>query len=272
MIVRSVVQIDEEKCDGCGRCVPSCEEGAIQIVDGKVRVVSDSFCDGLGACLGHCPRGAITLVQREAESSDESLVARHRAGSLSPSPTRPTAPGTCSSGACPGTAPTTLGPAACSAQTTAGETDAERSGLRNWPVQLHLVSPHAAQLRHADLLLVADCVPFAYARFHQHFLDGRPVIIGCPKLDDCQAYVAKLATICRQAAIRSISVVHMEMPCCLGLMCVVEQAMQLSGVRVPVWETVVTRSGEIRVTDPQRPGAATAPQTVARATNGLPIL
>lgn len=253
MIVRSIVQIDEDKCDGCGQCVPACEEGAIRVIDGKARVVSDIYCDGLGACLGHCPRGAISIIQRPAAAFDEEAVARHRQTTApAPRPLHQTQP-TRSHQGCPGSRPQQLQvlesgprpplPPAPAATTTPSTNTPSR--LTHWPVQLHLVSPHSAFLQHADLLLVADCVPFAYADFHSKILDGRPVTIGCPKLDDCQAYVEKLSQILRVAQIRSLTVVHMEVPCCTGLLRIAQQAVQQTGANLTVQSVVVGIRGQL---------------------------
>lgn len=257
MAIRSIIHIDEDKCDGCGLCVPACEEGAIRIVNGKAKVVSDIYCDGLGACLGHCPRGAISMVEREAERYDEAAVARHLAA-------RNKAP----HATCPGTAPTRLHPAALS-DTPSGQPAS--SQLANWPVQLHLVPPHAPFLQQADLLLVADCVPFACADFHSHVLRGRPVVIGCPKLDDCHRYVAKLAAIVQQAHLRSMTVVHMEVPCCTGLLRLAETAIHQSGISVPLHSIVVTRRGELLPSAKQGPAAMIGGSPAACGTQ-LPVL
>jgi len=245
---RKIVQIDAEKCDGCGQCVPSCAEGAIQIIEGKVRLVSDVYCDGLGACLGHCPQGAITIIEREAEAFDEAAVAKHL------SPDRSHQLRTPSHSGCPGAAAMQLrlnvlgaGKAAPPTPKPNGVRPSEEapSGLANWPVQLHLVPPHAPYLQGADLLLVADCVPFAYANFHARFLDGRPVTIGCPKLDDGRFYVEKLSQILQMAGIRSLTVVHMEVPCCSGLTRIAEAALSLASVEVPLHDVTISVRGEI---------------------------
>ena len=247
MMLRDIIEIDETKCDGCGLCVPACEEGAIQIIGGKARVVSDSYCDGLGACLGHCPRGAISNVQRAAAPFDHQAVTEHlAAGQRNRAPQQaPAAPPM----QCPGTAPRQLpvfatapaAPCAGGARSPAIAAAPAPSRLANWPVQLHLLPPTAPFLRDADLLLVADCVPVACADFHARFLDGRPVAVGCPKLDDVQAYVHKLAAIDQIAHLRSITVVHMDVPCCLGMLRVARAAVQRAGIEVPVEGICVER-------------------------------
>lgn len=248
MIKRQIVHIDEEKCDGCGQCVPGCEEGAIRIVDGKARLVSDVYCDGLGACLGHCPRGAISLIEREAQDFDEAAVARHLAATRA---TLPVLDANTAAGGCPGLQARQLRQGNGSPHpVTAREAGVEHlpedpvpSGLGNWPVQLRLVPPTAPYLQHADLLLVADCVPFAMADFHRRFLDGRPVLIGCPKLDDGRFYVQKLAHVIQAGQVRSITVVRMEVPCCMGLTQIARAAIELAGSDCPLHEAVVSIQG-----------------------------
>ncbi len=181
MALRDVVRIDEEKCDGCGQCVPACAEGAIQIVDGKAKLISDVYCDGLGACLGECPNDAITIERREAAEFDEEAAREHLAGRSAPE--APTA--------CPGSAPRTI--ERCELVDLEGrpEGTAAVSRLGNWPVQLKLVPSSAPYFQDADLLFAADCVPFAYADFHGRFLQDKVLMIGCPKLDSADFYRQK---------------------------------------------------------------------------------
>ncbi len=212
MSVRKMVKIDEEKCDGCGQCVTACAESAIEIVDGKARLVSDVYCDGLGACLGDCPQDAITIEEREAPDFDEAAVKQRQAALQKPEPLP------CG---CPGTAVRQLGAgkpaaaAACSASPDAGESGISQLG--HWPVQLRLVPPGAPFLKGSDLLICADCVPFAVPDFHKRYLAGRAVLVGCPKLDDLESYSEKLKDIFREAGPRSVTVVRMEVPCCAGI-------------------------------------------------------
>lgn len=243
MQTRKIVHIDESKCDGCGNCVPSCAEGAIRIVNGKARLVADVYCDGLGACLGECPQGAIQIVEREAAAFDEGAVHAHLARSKA----------SACAGSCPGTAAQSFGlplveprRGAFAAAPAAVADDEAPSALGHWPIQLHLVPPGAGFLQGADLLLVADCVPFALPDFHARFLHGRAVVIGCPKLDDKGAYVQKLAAIFAQAAIRSLTVVHMEVPCCMGLVQIAHAARKASGVNVPLAETTISIRGQVQ--------------------------
>ncbi len=237
---RKIVQIDETKCDGCGVCVPSCAEGAIQIVDGKARLVSDVYCDGLGACLGECPQGAITIVEREATAFDETAAHRHVAQLRQPKAAAAPLPG-----GCPGKNVQDLRLSVLPSPSAATSAPAAPSALGNWPIQLHLVPPGAPFLKDADLLLVSDCVPFALADFHERYLQGRPVVIACPKLDSTQPYVEKLAAMFRLASIRSLTVVHMEVPCCLGLVRIAQAARQAAGVEVPLDEVVISTRGHV---------------------------
>jgi Fe-S-cluster-containing hydrogenase component 2 len=233
--VRSIIEIDEEKCDGCGLCVPACEEGAIQIIDGKARLVQDRYCDGLGACLGDCPRGAITIVEREAEGFDEEAVLEHVRRQAEDQQVAPRG--------CPSSQTMSLGLA--EEQSAYPEPSSRQPQLRNWPVQLTLVPVGAPWLDGADLLICADCVPFAYADFHDRLIAGRQVITACPKLDDIEPYFAKLTEIFREHDISSVTVARMEVPCCGGLPMLVEQAMRASGRNLPVNTIVVGIEGDI---------------------------
>jgi NAD-dependent dihydropyrimidine dehydrogenase PreA subunit len=232
MTIRNVVRIDEDLCDGCGDCVPACEEGAIQVIDGKARLVSDVYCDGLGACLGECPQGAISIEEREADEFDEAAVARHLEG-LSATQC-----------GCPGSAVRDLRPAACTDEDAVE--DAGPSMLRNWPVQIKLVPVRAPYLDGADLLIAADCVPFACRGFHGRFLEGRTLLVGCPKLDDADFYIEKLAEMFRHNDVRSVEIAIMEVPCCMGLEHIVGRALQASGKSVPVTLSVVGVRGDLK--------------------------
>lgn len=250
-MIREIVKIDEDKCNGCGDCVPGCAEGAIQIINGKAKLVADNLCDGLGACLGHCPMGAITIEKRQADEFDEGAVEEHLEKSAAPSPHSHGHSHSHGHGGCPSAqvrsfaAPAGHGGGCPSAQVksfvaekTAGEEAGVRpSQLRQWPVQMHLVPPTAPFLKDADLLLAADCVPFAYADFHKDFLKDRALLIGCPKLDDGQAYLQKLTAMLKGNNIRSLTVLHMEVPCCSGLIAIARQALAASGKEIPL-ETI----------------------------------
>jgi Pyruvate/2-oxoacid:ferredoxin oxidoreductase delta subunit len=246
MIRRKIIQIDEALCNGCGQCVTACAEGAIQIIDGKAKLVSDKYCDGLGACLGECPQDAIRIIERDADPFDEAAVhqALQTAAPHSPALPHSGCPGMAVKTLLPQIAPLQKSNAAPSPRATE-ENGNESAGLANWPVQLHLVPPHAPFLKDADLLLAADCVPAAMADFHRRMLRGRPLLIGCPKLDDVRAYVEKLAAILRVAAPRSLTVVHMEVPCCLGLMRIALEAITLAQSDIPLHETVVSLQGQV---------------------------
>jgi NAD-dependent dihydropyrimidine dehydrogenase PreA subunit len=248
MAIRHIIEIDEELCDGCGDCVSACAEGAIQLIDGTAKLVSDSYCDGLGACIGDCPQGAISIVERDAAEFDEHAVAMHlarRVGRPEPSPTLHLLDSPINGGGgCPGARARALQPAPA----TEGATDgAAPSQLGHWPIQLHLVPATAPFFRGADLLLAADCVPFAVAGFHRRFLSGHAVAIACPKLDSNQeVYVDKLTTMIDDAQVASIHVVVMEVPCCGGLVRLVEQAVRRASRTVPVRATVIGTDGAIR--------------------------
>ncbi|MCF6096494.1 4Fe-4S binding protein [Thermovorax subterraneus] len=240
MAIRKIVHIDEEKCNGCGLCVPACAEGAIQIIDGKARLVSDKYCDGLGACLGECPRGAITIIEREAEEFDEEAVKEHMARSKSEPPVHTHIHHGFS---CPGSRVIDLKHSSDAKENVKvpeksfSEGDISiriRSQLSNWPVQLMLVPVEAPYFDGSDLLVTADCVPFAYPNYHLELLKGKSVVIGCPKLDDGNYYVKKLAEIFKRNDIKSVTVAHMEVPCCYGLVKIVEEALNLSGKDIPL--------------------------------------
>lgn len=245
-MIREIVKIDEEKCDGCGLCVPACAEGAIQIIDGKAKLLADNLCDGLGACLGECPQDAITIERREADEFDEEAVEAHLGHKPESQHAHPApAGGGCPSAAVKSFAPAGGGCPSARLQSFAGgdnsseTTDSPRrpSELRQWPVQLHLVPPTAPFLQNADVLLAADCVPFAYADFHRDLLKGKALLIACPKLDDTSPYVAKLTAMIQQGKIRRLTVAHMEVPCCSGLIFMARQAVEASGCDIPL-ETI----------------------------------
>lgn len=244
-MLREIVRIDEDKCNGCGLCVPACAEGAIKIVDGKARLIADNLCDGLGACLGHCPEDAIIIEQREAEEFDEAAVEEHLQQPAAPAGGCPSArvhSFPAAGGGCPSAQVRQLEPAGTSEATPVA---ARPSELRQWPVQMHLVPPSAPFLREADLVLAADCAPFAYADFHRDLLQGKALLIGCPKLDDGQAYLDKLTAILRQNQVRSLTVVHMEVPCCSGLIAIARRALEASGAATPLETVKVTIGGEL---------------------------
>jgi Fe-S-cluster-containing hydrogenase component 2 len=236
--IRKIVKIDEEKCNGCGLCVPACVEGALQIVDGKAKLISEIYCDGLGACLGECPQGAITIEERTAEEFDEEAVKHHLEEEK---PTMEELPCGCSS------ATVTQFEKRQTAEANPSAETPQQSMLGHWPVQLTLVPPTAPFLQGVDLVLVADCVPFAYAGFHQDFLRNHSLLVACPKLDDFQAHLEKLTDILSHSQVKSLTVVHMEVPCCSGLVHMAKQAIQLSGKDVPFKEVTVSIKGDLIV-------------------------
>jgi ferredoxin len=238
--VRSIIKIDKEKCNGCGRCALACAEGAIAIIDGKARLISETYCDGLGACIGECPQGALTIEQRVAEEFDEEAVAHHATSARTASLAEPLPCG------CPGASAQSLSRAAAGCGPQRTETPAARaSHLGNWPVQISLVPPTAPYLRNAHLLISADCVPFAFPDFHRRFLAGNVALVGCPKLDDAERYRDELADLFRASDIESIEVAYMEVPCCSGLVRIVQDALIQSGRQIPLTLTRIAIRGEI---------------------------
>ncbi len=267
---RQIIQIDNDKCNGCGACIPNCPEGALQILDGKARLVSDLFCDGLGACLGECPLGAISTIEREAEPYDETRVMTENIIPAGPETIKAhlkhlkdhgqdeffeqavatlllngvsvpaLAEGACPSGGCPGSNIRTIKPTETSSTVTAS------SALQNWPVQLHLINPPAPYLQNADLLIAADCAPFAYANFHDRFIKGKIIINFCPKLDnDIDLYINKLSQIFSTCNIKSLSIVRMEVPCCSGIEVIIQKAMEKSGKLIMPKINVISIEGKI---------------------------
>ena len=247
-MIRKIVTIDETLCDGCGLCAPACAEGAITIVDGKARLAADNLCDGLGACLGECPRDAIRIIEREAPEFDVVAVEKHLQATL---------PGTAAAGpdhgkpshsaggGCPGSRVLDFTKKR-SEERAPGADEREPSRLAQWPVQLSLVPATAPYFQDADLLIAADCVPFAMASFHRELLAGKAVVIGCPKLDDNRFYQEKLTEIFRTAGIRSVTVVRMEVPCCGGIVIAARNALAASGKEIPFREVTITIGGEIK--------------------------
>ncbi len=247
-MLREIVIIDEELCDGCGLCIPSCAEGALKIINGKAKLVSDNLCDGMGACLGHCPKGAIRIEQREADEFDEREVQRQKAASkaVKPSLKLTDAP---PQGGCPGSRFAMFGapPAANTPASAASTAQASRSELRHWPVQLRLLSAQAPVLKEASLLVAADCVPVAYPDFHAKLLAGHAVVIGCPKFDDMEEGVARLAAIISANELKEITVARMTVPCCAGILHAVLRARDIAGKQVLVKSVVIAPQGESTV-------------------------
>ncbi|MBC8390586.1 MAG: 4Fe-4S binding protein [Actinobacteria bacterium] len=285
MAKRKIINIDESKCTGCGLCVPSCPEGALQIIDGKARLISDLFCDGLGACIGECPEGAITIEEREAEPYDERKVMENivKQGKNVikahlkhlkdhnqtvfyqqaleyleekeiDNPEEDSAQKYSSDkyetiksfSGCPGSRVIDLREEK-DITMRSGKTDsAGISQLKQWPVQIMLVPVNAPYFKDANLLISADCVPFAYADFHRDFLKGRILLVGCPKLDDTEFYRDKITEILKNNNINSITVIHMEVPCCFGMVKLVEEAVKASGKNIPLRNIEVSIKGNIK--------------------------
>ena len=273
MAKREIIKIDEEKCNGCGLCIPNCPEGALQLIDGKVRLISDLFCDGLGACIGHCPEGAIAIEKREAEEYNEKKVMvniakqgknvtkahlehlkeHHQHEYLKqaidylkenkikiPIEEKPSHAVHVHSG-CPGSKMMDFRK---ETKTKTETVSKRKSKLGQWPVQIALVPPFAPYLKDADLLIAADCVPFAYANFHEAILAGKVLLVGCPKLDDIELYNDKITQILKNNNVKSVTYAHMEVPCCFGLVGVIKSAISEAGKDVPFEEVVIGIKGE----------------------------
>ena len=243
---RQIIRIDEEKCNGCGVCVPACVEGALQIIDGKARLVSETYCDGLGACLGECPQDALSFETREADEFDEAAAMEHAAksGVAAVSNFHAEHAHGHGGGGCPSakTIDRTKDQA-CPAPAVHGEIGSE---LRQWPVKLYLVNPTASYFENSDLLIAADCVPFAYGSLHPDFLRGKTLVTGCPKFDDVELYAQKLTEILSLNRIKSITVLQMEVPCCSGMARLAENAVAASGSGIPVEVVTISLAGGVK--------------------------
>ncbi|PIQ91085.1 MAG: 4Fe-4S ferredoxin [Candidatus Omnitrophica bacterium CG11_big_fil_rev_8_21_14_0_20_41_12] len=272
MAKRNIITIDDKKCNGCGLCIPNCPEGAIQIIDHKARLISDLFCDGLGACIGYCPEGAISIQEREAQPYNEkkvmdnivkqgiNVVKAHlshlkehnemgylkeamevlKEKNIYISPDELFGHKHEGQG-CPGSKMMDLRNKASGPVKTKEDISSE---LSQWPVQLRLVPAHAPYFDGADILICADCVPFAYANFHQDLLQGKILLIGCPKLDDLVLYADKLKQIFKENNTQSVTYAHMEVPCCFGLLPVIKEALGNAGKQIPLKEITITIKGE----------------------------
>ncbi len=238
--LRKIIEIDEELCDGCGQCVPSCAEGALKIVDGKARVIADNLCDGLGACMGECPTGALKIIERKADEFDEEAVEQRLSELEKEAPDESeTLPCGCPSTQIESLQPMTSMPG------PGPETAGAESALSNWPVKIKLMPINAPFLKGADLLIMADCVPTAYPTIHKDFLKNRVVLIGCPKFDDVEEYVDKFSEIFKIANIKSVMTIVMEVPCCSGLPIIIRKGMEKAGVRTPMETVVISARGKI---------------------------
>ena len=244
MVLRSIIRIDEEKCNGCGLCLLACAEGALKIVNGKARLISDKYCDGLGACLGECPQGAITIDKREAEDFDEEAVKEHLQETHAALTTHHLNPIHSTHQPCPSAQARHLGRNSTGKETIDITEKKKRSMLSHWPVQLKLLPPNAPFFENANVLVAADCVPFAYAAFHNDFLSGRTLIVGCPKLDDAEFYKKRLTEIFRENNIKSVTVVNMEVPCCFGLYSLVKEALASSEKNIPLEQETISIKGD----------------------------
>ena len=244
MIKREIIKIDEEKCNGCGLCVLECAEGAIEVIDGKARLVSDKYCDGLGACLDHCPQDALIIEARETDEFDEAAVAVHLR-EIGREPIEEAHHH--HAVACPSAQALSFDRQASKSVQTADENARVKSELSNWPVQLFLAPPYAPYFENADLVIAADCVPFTYAGFHRDFLkENTALLVTCPKLDDYQARLEKLTAILKQSGVKSLTVLHMEVPCCFGLVQMAKEAILASGNVIPFKDVTISVRGECK--------------------------
>lgn len=242
---RDIITIDEEKCNGCGLCVPNCHEGALQVIDGKVRLVSEILCDGLGACIGHCPEGAITIETRDAEPYNETMVMEQMAlKGQNHQHVHSHSNGHSHSGGCPGSKEMVI-ERRQNDRPIASAYD-QPSELRQWPVQLHLLNPSASYLKDADLLLAADCTAFTMGNFHSGHLKNKALAIACPKLDhSLDTYIQKLTAMIEDARVNTITIMMMEVPCCGGLLQLVKAAQAKTSRKVPVRQVIVGITGEV---------------------------
>jgi ferredoxin len=238
IMLRKIIEIDEELCNGCGNCVTGCAEGALQIIDGKAKVVSETFCDGLGACIGECPTGALRIVEREAPPFDEEAVKKHLTNKE-----KETMP--CG---CPSAHIQIFDkPSACEAANKPKhfENAHEESALTHWPIQIKLIPALAPFLKGADLLVLADCTAVAFPALHRDLMKGKVVMMGCPKFDDVNEYVEKFAAVFKTAGIKSVTTVVMEVPCCAGMPVIVKKGMEEANTIIPMKEIVLSLRGKI---------------------------
>ena len=239
-ILRKIIEIDEDLCNGCGNCVTGCAEGALQIIDGKAKVVSETFCDGLGACIGECPTGALQIVEREAPPFDEEAVKKHLTKKEKEPETMPCG--------CPSAHIQIFDkPSSCEAANKPKhfEKAEEESALTHWPIQIKLIPASAPFLKGADLLVLADCTAVAFPTLHRDLMKGKVVMMGCPKFDDVHEYVEKFADIFKTAGIKSVTTVVMEVPCCAGMPMIVKKGMEAANKKVPMKEIVLSLRGKI---------------------------
>ena len=239
--LRKIIEINEDLCDGCGQCIIGCAEGALELVDGKAKVIADNLCDGLGACIGECPSGALKIVEREADEFDEEAVEHNLAKETEKKDHDDEMACGCSSTQIQ----SFISPSPCQEANTPASFDDVRSALSHWPIKIRLVPPAAPFLKGADLLVLADCCGVAYANLHRDLLKGRVVMMGCPKFDNVQEYIDKFTDIFQTAQIKSITSVVMEVPCCSGLPGILAKAMETAGVTIPIEQLVISSRGRI---------------------------
>jgi len=250
-ILRKIIKIDEELCDGCGQCVPACDEGAIQLIDGKARVVAEKYCDGLGACLGDCPQGAISIEERIAEDFDPEAVEVYLKNRVTDEnfsggdkPDEQSGIAETLACGCPSTQMQTLSSCGCGCDSASTNDPLPTSSLGHWPVQIRLIPAHAPFLKNADILILADCAAVAFAPLHQKLLADKIVMMGCPKFDDLPDYEERFVEIFSKNEINSVTIVIMEVPCCSGMPKAVENALKRAGKTPPVKKVVISLKGE----------------------------
>ena len=243
--MRKIIKIDEELCNGCGQCVPDCAEGSLAIIDGKARLVADKFCDGLGACLGACPTGALTIVEREADEFDEEAVEEYLA--VKEQQAKPASTENLPCGCASSHLQTFAPKSSCqtanipTVRTPGAHAD---SLLKHWPIQIRLIPPHAPFLQNADLLVVADCTAVAVAGFQQKYMEGKTVMMGCPKFDDAESYIKRFAEIIETCNLKSLTILIMEVPCCSAMNVIIKKAIKMAGKTVPVEQITISTRGE----------------------------
>ncbi len=240
-VVRKIIEINEELCDGCGQCITGCAEGALAIVDDKAKVISDNLCDGLGACIGECPTGALQIIEREAEEFDEAAVEAH----LEKQGQTLKVAEPITHGGCPSAGVKMFAPHSKDIPPLTDDASSKQvpSSLTHWPIKIRLVPPHAPFLKGAHLLVLADCGAIAFPTLHQDLLKGRVVLAGCPKFDDLALYEERLTQIFLQAGVQTVTVVRMEVPCCAGLQALVMKSLKNAKSDVPVEEIVISPRG-----------------------------
>ncbi|MCI5150075.1 MAG: 4Fe-4S ferredoxin [Candidatus Electrothrix sp. MAN1_4] len=242
--IRKIIEIDDELCTGCGECVPDCAEGSLQIIDGKARLVEDKLCDGLGACLGSCPTGALRIIEREADEFDEEAVEEFLAEQKKKQKGVTASIG---GGGCPSAQLKTMQPITpCqAANKPSSQVNSSLSQLTHWPVQIRLIPPTAPFLENADLLIAADCTAVSYAGLQEDFIQGRVVMMGCPKFDDQQMYVERFTELFKTRKLNSVTILIMEVPCCSSMLQIVKKAYKDAGTEVPVRQAVVSTQGQL---------------------------